>query len=57
MSCARKGYDAEMVREELVIYVGQSRLVRGTNQRLQHAVIGLSYYLHGKHSPFKEIGL
>ena len=57
MSCARKGYDAEMVREELVIYVGQSRLVRGTNQRLQHADVGLSFYLHGKHSMYKGISV
>ena len=36
MYCTGQGYDAEMVREELVIHVGQPRLVQGTNQRLQH---------------------
>lgn len=49
--------DAEMVREELVSHVGQSRRVRGPNQRMQHPNIRLSYYFHGKHQLYEGMSI
>jgi hypothetical protein len=52
MSQGHQGYDAEVVREKLDLYVGTSRQIRGRDQLLRRPIIRLLCDVHGEHVVF-----